>query len=258
MSAFVYALAKSDDDAEKLAGMGVTEVNCIGNLKYAAPALSCDPEKLAEFSSRAGERAKWVAAVTHPGEDGIILRAHKTIREKFSDALLIIAPRHPERGTKILELAQKNGFSAALESAREPVTEATDVWIADILGGLGLYYTFSDIVFVGGSLLDTLDGHNPMEAARLASAILSGPNVASYTETYDILKRDGAVTVTSDEHELAREVTSLLSDPRKLAETRGRAFRSAERESLVLKRAKDILQPLLASLLGDDGGVGGR
>ena len=110
-------------------------------------------------------------------------------------------------------------------------------------------------MFVGGSLLDTLDGHNPMEAARLASAILSGPNGASFTETYDILKRDGAVTTVSDEHELAREVLSLLSDPRGLAETRGRALRSAERESRVLERAKDILRPLLASLPADGGGA---
>jgi 3-deoxy-D-manno-octulosonic-acid transferase len=248
MGAFVYALAKSHDDAKKLSDMGVAEVDCVGNLKYAAPALSCDRGVLAEFSSRAGNRAKWVAAVTHPGEDEIILRAHRTIREKFKDALLIIAPRHPERGAKIVELSQKNGFSAALESARVPVTETTDVWIADILGGLGLYYAFSDIVFVGGSLLDSLDGHNPMEAARLASAILSGPNVASFTETYDILKRDGAVITASDERELAREVLSLLSDPRKLAEMRGRAFRSAKREAGVLERAKEKLRPLLKSM----------
>jgi 3-deoxy-D-manno-octulosonic-acid transferase len=252
MGAFVYALAKSDDDAGKLSGMGVMKTDCVGNLKYAAPALSCDPGGLAEFSSRAGGRARWVAAVTHPGEDEIILRAHRAIREKFKDALLIIAPRHPERGAKVLALARKSGFSAALESSRELVTGNTDVWIADILGGLGLYYAFSDIVFVGGSLLDNLDGHNPMEAARLESAILSGPNVASFTETYDILKRDGAVTIVSDEYELAREAISLMSDPRKLAEIRGRAFRSAEREAGVLERAKDILRPLLKSVTDDD------
>ncbi|MDR1510794.1 MAG: hypothetical protein LBS53_14305, partial [Synergistaceae bacterium] len=185
--------------------------------------------------------------------DEIILRAHTTVREKFPDTLLIIAPRHPVRGAEILELARKAGFSSALESAGRPVTKATDVWIADILGGLGLYYTFSDIVFVGDSLLDTSDGHNPMEAARLSSAILSGPNVASFTETYDILKRDGAAAVTDGEHELARDVISLLSDPRKLAEMRGRAFRSAEREAGVLERAREKLRPLLRTIT--DGGV---
>jgi 3-deoxy-D-manno-octulosonic-acid transferase len=255
MRAFVCGLAKSDGDAEKLSGMGMAEVRCVGNLKYAAPPLAFDPAGLAEFSSRAGNRARWAASVTHPGEDEIILRAHKAIREKFRNALLIIAPRHPERGPKILEMSRKSGFSSALESAREPVAETTDVWIADVLGGLGLYYAFSDIVFVGGSLLETLDGHNPMEAARLRSAILAGPHVASFTETYDILKRDGALITVSDERELARETLALLSDPLKLDETRNRAFRAAEREAGVSERVKDILRPLLASLLsGDDGG----
>ncbi|MDR1137111.1 MAG: 3-deoxy-D-manno-octulosonic acid transferase [Synergistaceae bacterium] len=248
MGAFVYALAKSADDAKKLSDMGIAKVDCVGNLKYAAPALRRDPDRLEEFSSRAGGRASWVASVTHPGEDEIILRAHKAVREKFPGALLIIAPRHPERGAKILELSRKTGFVSEVESSGARVTENTDVWIADILGGLGLYYAFSDIVFVGGSLLDTLDGHNPMEAARLETAVLSGPNVASFAETYDILKRDGAVIITEDEHELAREVVSLLSDPEKLAETRGRAFRSAEREAGVLERAAEKLGPLLASL----------
>jgi 3-deoxy-D-manno-octulosonic-acid transferase len=248
MGAFVYALAKSDEDAKKLSDMGVAAVDCVGNLKYASPPLSYDSGRRADFSARAGKRASWVAAVTHPGEDEIILRAHKTIREKIGDALLIIAPRHPERGAKILELSRKAGFVSALESSGEPVTEVTGVWITDILGGLGLYYALSDVVFVGGSMLGTLDGHNPMEAARLASAVLSGPNVASFTETYDILKRDQAVIMVSDEHELAREVFSLLSDPVRLAEARGRAFRRAEREAGVLERAKEKLLPLLKSV----------
>ena len=242
MGAFAYALAKSDGDAKKLSDMGITSVDCVGNLKYGVPPPPCDAARVAEIESAAVGRASWMASVTHRGEDEHILKAHRTIRGKFPDALLVIAPRHPERGAEILELARSFGFAAALESSGEGITRQHGVYISDVLGGLAPYYKYFDAVFIGGSLFDGMDGQNPMEAARLGAGILSGPHVDSFLETYDILKRAGAVTMVQDANDLSEHIASLLSQPDPLNEMKARARSTAEREAAVLDRAKEKLR----------------
>jgi 3-deoxy-D-manno-octulosonic-acid transferase len=249
LSTFVYALAKSEPDAEKLRNMGIRQVECVGNLKYGTPPTAYDGEKLADMSERTGNRKSWMASVTHPGEEEIALRAHATIRERIPEALLVLAPRHPNRGREALELAKAAGFESALESASEPLTKSTAVYISDALGGLGLYYAFSGVALIGGSLLETLDGHNPMEAARLGAAVLSGRNVASFLETYEILERENAVVMVDGETDLAEKVAGLLSDPEKLSALRETARQVAEREAAVLGRAENKLRAKLESIL---------
>jgi 3-deoxy-D-manno-octulosonic-acid transferase len=251
MGAFVYALAKSEADAEKLRNMGIASVECVGNLKYGTPPLAYDREHLAELSKLSGNRPSWVASVTHAGEEELILRAHAAVRERVPGAMLVIAPRHPNRGREVLELARQK-FEPALESAADPVTKSTGVYVSDILGGLGLYYAYSGVAFIGGSLLDTLDGHNPMEAARLGAAVLSGRNVASFLETYGILERENAVIMVDDENDLARRVTALLSDGKMLSGLRRRALATAEREAAVLERAKERLRWRIESIVAGE------
>jgi 3-deoxy-D-manno-octulosonic-acid transferase len=253
MRAFVYALAKSEPDAEKLRGMGIASVECVGNLKYGTPPLAYDREKLAELSERSGNRPSWVASVTHKGEEELILRAHAAVRERIRGAMLVIAPRHPSRGHEVWELARKN-FETALESARDPVTKSTGVYVSDALGGLGLYYAHSGVAFIGGSLLDTLDGHNPMEAARLGATVLSGRNVASFLETYEILERENAVIMVESEDDLAKQVTALLSDEKKLSDLRRRTLSVAEKEAAVLERAKERLKERLEAIAANQPG----
>jgi 3-deoxy-D-manno-octulosonic-acid transferase len=242
MGAFAYALAKSDGDAKKLSDMGMASVDCVGNLKYGVPPPPCDAARVAEIASAAGGRASWMASVTHRGEDEHILKAHVTIRGKFPEALLVIAPRHPERGGEILRLARSFGFAASLESSGEGISRSDGVYITDVLGGLGTYYKYFEIVFIGGSLLGGMDGQNPMEAARLGAAILSGPHVDSFIETYDILKRAGAVTTVQDADGLSEHVASLLSDTALRVEMKSRAKSTAEREAAVIDRAKGKLR----------------
>jgi 3-deoxy-D-manno-octulosonic-acid transferase len=249
MSAFIYALAKSDADGKKLSDMGIPDVSCVGNMKHAAPPLRYSPDDLEELASAVGPRKVWVASVTHSGEDELILRAHEIVRAHFSGALLIISPRHVERGAAIGALADGMGFRSALASKREAIGAATDVYISDVFGRLGLFYALSDIVFIGGSLLRHLHGHNPMEAARLGAAVLSGPNVDSFLETYEILGRENAAIIVDDEEALGSWTVRLMSSPELLSGFRGRAAETAEREAAVLGRAKEKLQPILDGIL---------
>src|SRR2546430_17706916 len=113
----------------------------------------------------------------------MLIEAHRRLRGAFPRLLMIIAPRHPERGPAILDIAKAAGLAAALRSRGELPSGNTDVYIADTLGELGLIYRLAPIVFVGGSLASH-GGQNPIEPIKLGAAILHGPNVWNFAEVY--------------------------------------------------------------------------
>jgi 3-deoxy-D-manno-octulosonic-acid transferase len=162
-----------------------------GNLKLAAPAPKVDADALDALRREIGLRPVWIAASTHPGEDEIVLEAHKRIQGKHPDALLVIAPRHPERGAAIAALAGH----APRRSMKQAISQSS-VFIADTIGELGLFYALAPVSLVAGSLLPHLKGHNPVEPAKLKSAILTGPHVESFADTFtELLAAKGAITV---------------------------------------------------------------
>ena len=110
----------------------------------------------------------------------------------------IIAPRHPERGAGVVEIATAAGLNAVARSRGLLPDRGTDVYVADTIGELGLIYRLAPIVFMGGSLVRH-GGQNPIEAAKLGAAILHGPHVWNFTEIYAALRKRvadaGLVTV---------------------------------------------------------------
>jgi 3-deoxy-D-manno-octulosonic-acid transferase len=247
MSAFRRAFSASPVYSEKLSNMGISRVDFLGNIKYGIPPMQYAQDAMKSLSSACGGRKMWVAAVTHEGEDEIVLRAHALVRSACQDALLVLSPRHVRRSGKIYGLSLEHGFQTALSGRDKTISGGTEVFILDVFGDLGLYYAFSDIVFVGGSLLPTLHGHNPIEPARLHSAILSGPYVDSFSDIYETMQRENAMIAVSGSDDLAQAVTWLMSGPNLevLQGYRDRAFETAEREAAVLERMCEELLPEL-------------
>jgi 3-deoxy-D-manno-octulosonic-acid transferase len=245
MSAFIYVFGKSEDDKRKLLAMGARFAVSVGNLKYGVPAMSYNEDGLEKMRAVVGGRKVWIAASTHEGEEELVAASHRAVMRSFPDALLIIAPRHAARGPEIKSLLAAAGMKAALRSAGEKIEEDTSVYIADTMGELGLFYTLCGIAFVGGSLLKELNGHNPMEPARLKCAVLSGRNVSSFAETYEILERENCVLMVDDEIGLGVRVVELMSDAELLKKYSDKAYEVAEREAAVLDRTMDKLQSIL-------------
>jgi 3-deoxy-D-manno-octulosonic-acid transferase len=125
----------------------------------------------------------------------------------FPNALLIIAPRHPERGAEIAALAA----NAPRRSAGAPLGDAP-VYVADTMGELGLLYSVAPVALVAGSLLPALKGHNPIEPAKIGAAILTGPYVESFQDVFDALFAAGGARRVTDPLSLATAVTSLWRD----------------------------------------------
>jgi len=187
-----------------------------------------------------GARPVWLAASTHAGEDEIVLHAHRRIRKTFPDALLVIAPRHPERGDAIAALA-----GAAPQRSRGDSPAGADVFIADTIGELGVFYALAPVSLVAGSLLPTLKGHNPVEPAKLGSAVLTGPFVESFADTFAELEAaKGAVTVR-DADAIADIVLHLWTNETERAALAAAARDAASAGGASLDQTINALEALL-------------
>ncbi len=241
LGAFDAVLAQDDEIAARFASLGARNVVVAGSLKADAPPLSCDVNALAALQAQIGGRPVLLAAQTHPGEDETLLPAHDMLRARFADLLTIIVPRHLERGPDIEMLC---GSRAAKRRATGGVLSAqTQVYIADTMGELGLFYRLASFCFIGGTLVP-MGGHNPLEPAVLNCAVLAGPHRASAAGAYDAIlgaQGFGGVATSSD---IAHEAARLLADPDGAKEAGQAAARGAASLSGAVAKTVTVLRDL--------------
>jgi 3-deoxy-D-manno-octulosonic-acid transferase len=244
---FDLCLAQSTAHAARYRDLGAPRIATTGNLKLDVPDPPADAASLAALSAAVAGRTVVAAASTHAGEETMLLEAHRRLRGSFPKLLTIIAPRHPDRGRGIVEIASAAGLKAVLRSRGDLPDASTDVYVADTLGELGLIYRLAPIVFVGGSLASH-GGQNPIEPIKLGAAILHGPHVWNFAEIYEALdKAHGAEQVT-DVGRLAVRVGALLTDANERM-----AVVSAARETVAalggaLERTLSAIEPYLMQI----------
>ena len=209
---FDVCLAQSKVDAERFAALGSRNVVTTGNLKLDVPAPPADPAKLDRLMAVTRGRPIIVAASTHPGEEDILLGAHRTLAGFFPQLLSVIVPRHPDRGEAIARQIAASGLHAALRSHEDLPTAITDIYVADTMGELGLFYRLAPIVFMGGSLVPH-GGQNPIEAVKLGASIVHGPHVFNFTDVYEALDSAGGARRADTEEALVKQLGQLLADP---------------------------------------------
>ena len=244
LDGFALCLAQSEQDAKRLRDLGAGAVHAIGNLKSAAAPLPVDQAALDELRDAVASRPLWLAASTHPGEETIAAASHRALAADHPGLLTIIAPRHPERGPTIAAGLRETGLTVALRSAGEPIDRSIDVYIADTLGELGLFYRLAPVAFVGGSLV-AHGGQNLLEPARLGCAIIHGPHMANFAAfAAAFAAAHGAIEV-ADGAGLTAALGGLLDDAGE-RRRRGAAARAvAEAEAGVLDRIEAALAPYL-------------
>ncbi|WP_417483523.1 3-deoxy-D-manno-octulosonic acid transferase [Maricaulis sp.] len=187
--------SRTRDGLENLTGKAIT---LAGNLKLEARAETADPETLAGIRRTISDRPVWLAASTHPGEEAIVLHAHALTLKTHPDALLILAPRHPERGDEVARLIDKQGFRFVRRSEGDAPSPDHQIWLADTLGEMPLWYGAAPAALIAGSLLPGIGGHNPIEASQAGTAVLSGEHTASFDDLYAVYRQHKAmITVDS-------------------------------------------------------------
>lgn len=252
LSRFELCLVRSRDDEERFAALGAPRIRVTGNLKLDVPALAVDTDRLAALRDAVGGRTVVAAASTHPGEDGAIVAAHCRLRAAHPGLLTIIAPRHPQRGREVADIATAAGLTAALRSNGAVPGSDTDVYVFDTLGELGLVYRLAATVFMGGSLVPH-GGQNPIEAIKLGAAVLHGPHVGNFADTYADLGAGGGAVAVTDAADLVARIAALLGDDSHRAAVAEHGRQCVERLAGALARTTAALETWVAPLRGTAG-----
>jgi 3-deoxy-D-manno-octulosonic-acid transferase len=223
MRSDVWVGAQTPADLERFASLGVPagRLSLVGNVKFdrTLPDDIYERGVLLRACYAAG-RPVWVAGSTHPGEESIILEAHRRLQAVDSRALLILAPRHPARFEAAAAAVAAAGFRFVRRSSvRESdglrsalgVDGSQEVLLLDTLGELVEFYAAADVAFVGGSLVP-VGGHNLLEPAALGLPVLAGPQQFNSPDIARALSQQGALTTVHDASELAESLVSLFGD----------------------------------------------
>ena len=227
-------------------GMPDEKVQVSGNLKY-EQAVPADLQEKAEVLRLAigQDRPVWIAASTHQGEEGPVLEAYSVLRQRHSQLLLILVPRHPDRFKQVADLVRDKGYNLAQRSLNESPAAATDVYLGDTLGDLLLLFAAADVAFMGGSLV-AVGGHNPLEAAAVGRPVITAAHIHNFESVYQGLIEAGAARKVHDVEGLVNAVDDWLSDAvsRNDAGERGSTFVAANRGAL--DRLMGLVQKELA------------
>ena len=206
-------MAQSEDVADRFVRLGYARdhIKITGSIKFDITIDEAITNKALELKAQFHNRPTFIAASTHHKEEQQILEAFALIRQHIPNALLIIAPRHNNRFDDVYTLCQKNASHVARRSQQQPITETTDIYLADTMGELLIMYGAADIAFVGGSFVP-VGGHNLIEPAAMNTPVLSGPHLHNFLEIRDLLLAQKALIIAANPEALAKAVTQLLQN----------------------------------------------
>lgn len=247
----VVIAAQGEGDAERFRALGAAaeRTYITGNLKFDVTLPPDIGDRGRSLRDRyASDRAVWVAGSTHGGaEEEAVLEAHARVCTAHTGALLVLAPRHPNRFGDVATWLERQGI-AFVRRSQSSVSDAPrrryDVLLLDTLGELLDFYAAADVAFVGGSLVP-IGGHNLLEPAALGLPVLTGPNYSNGEAIAHLLLECGAAEVVRSGVELGSRVAELLSDQALRRDMGERARAAVDRN----RGALDKLMRLIASLV---------
>ena len=239
-------LAQTEDDAARLREIGAPEgrVQVGGNLKYDVRAAQAPGvEAIRRALGETPREQVLVAGSSVEGEEELILEAFRAVRAKYPKAVLILAPRHPERFAAVTALLEKSGLPWVRRSDR-PQAFAGGVYLLDSIGELAAVYELGAIAFVGGSLVPR-GGHNILEPAQHGAAVLTGPFTENFRDLVrEFEKRGGAIVV--DATELGPTILRLIAKPEEREQCGRRAQELFIASSGITERTLEALRRLAA------------
>ncbi len=209
-----HIAAQSEQDAQHFQRLGAStaQLSVMGNLKFEMQLPDDFPARTRALKDCLGpDRCVWVAGSTHEGEDAQLLAAHRRVLESCTGALLVIAPRHPERASEIAALCRKSGIDFRLSTGTTSLAGDVPVLIVDTLGELVYFYGVALAAFVGGSLVSA-GGHNPVEAILAGAPVITGPNTDNFRNVYQDMIHSSAARMIDTENALADLICEWFRD----------------------------------------------
>lgn len=222
---FSHVLAGDARSAAGLRSLGVPgeRIEITGFLQEGSAPLPCSQAERDTLAEVLAARPVWLAAGVMPEEVPLVTRAHQQAMRRAHRLLLVLVPERVEDGPPLAEALEAEGWVVGLRSRDDDPERDVEIFIADLPEELGLWYRLSPISLMGGTLANGRGTRNPYEAAALGSAVLYGPNLGLWRESYERLREAGAARAVSDEASLTRAVDSLLA-PDKVAKMAAAAW----------------------------------
>ena len=238
---FAAICAQTPADAQRLQQLGAPNPIVCGNTKYDIPIPPASRELAAQFRQKIGNRRVFVAASLREkdGQDEaeLILNAW----QPHADTLLVIIPRHPERFQAAYNLAQQRGFQTQKRSDNAPIRPDTQVWIGDSMGEMYAYFQAADIVFIGGSLVDT-GCQNIIEPLQCGKPVLFGSSIYNFQAACQEALAAGVAQQIHSAAELVQAVTQQLAQPEIHAQQAANATAYLAQHQGASQRIADVIE----------------
>jgi len=222
---FSYVLAGDERSAAGLQALGVPadRIEARGFLQEGTAPLPCSQAERDTLAEILAARPVWLAAGVSAGEVEMVIAAHLQAMRRSHRLLLVLVPENDNDGPGLAAALEADGWVVGLRSRDDDPEPEVEVFVADLSEELGLWYRLSPVALMGGTLAGEGRVRNPFEAAALGSAVLFGPHMGLWRESYDRLREAGAARAVSDTPSLTRAVEFLLS-PDKVAEMAAAAW----------------------------------
>jgi len=259
---FRHALAAVEpvlcqDDASRLRfnalGVGDGRITVTGNLKFDVDSPAPPSDELLGWQQSWAGRPAWVAGSTHAGEEGIVARAHRQLLEQYPDALVLVVPRHPERGQAAFDACKRAGLGACMiddwpgcAAQAEGAARRIQAIVVDRMGVLNGLYRLVDACMVCGSLIEGTGGHNLIEPALTGKPVLTGAHTADQQAAADGLEAANGLVRVESEIDLAEQLGKILGDPEFARTLAGNANAFVRSQRGALDRTLAALEPWLA------------
>jgi 3-deoxy-D-manno-octulosonic-acid transferase len=243
----IFIAAQSEQDAERFRSIGASpeRTHVVGNIKFdfsLPPNIEAQGATLRRLLGM--DRPVWVAGSTHAREEEVLIAAHRAVRARYSQVLLVLVPRHPPRFPEVAAALKEQGVKFVTLSSGAPTSGDTEVFLVDRLGELLAFYAAADVAFVGGSLVP-IGGHNLLEPASLGLPVLAGPNNFNSADVARLLVECGAVRIVDDAPSLATAIGELLANPAARTAMGANGRRAIEANRGAVGRLMAFLEPLL-------------
>jgi len=248
MKSFLYIFPQTLKDRHIFQPWAAHTLTYLGNLKYSSLPLTYDVNALKNLHRICQGRLVWCAASTHEGEEEAVSLVHKSLKTLFHDLLTILVPRHPERSEKIVADLRAKGFFVAVRSKGEEILRQTDIYVADTIGEMGLFYELCPIVFVGGTLVP-VGGHNPIEPAQQKCALLTGPHTFNNKQIFEELYENQAIRVVQNPQEMIEVLKVLFEDETQRQALIDNAYTCVHQHAATAEKVLKDLSPLLNKVL---------
>ena len=246
----IVIAAQSEADAERfrLLGAAPERTKVTGNIKFDIE-LPKDLLERGDAFRRDNfeDRPVWVAASTHDREEEQVLFAHELVRKQFPDALLVLAPRHPERFATVRSLLHRQGLNFVARTDGVPCTSDTEVYLGDTMGDVPMFYAAANVAFVGGSLVP-VGGHNLLEPAALGRPVVTGPHLFHTQDIAGKFEKLGASIAVNNAAQLGAAVIDLFANEAMATDIGNRGREIVQQNKGALDRLLKLLEPLLSNV----------